>query len=106
MSLSDITTASAWIAVLAIVALVATGWRKPARVTVASTRATRRSLQRGHVAVADVGGVPHRPTPVWRRIWAVLAGSSLAVVTGAVIAIVLSLGLGWIVVTLSDLLRR
>jgi hypothetical protein len=104
--LSDITTSSAWIAVLAVVALIATGWRKPARATVASTRASRRTWQRAAVTVADVGGVPHRPTPVWRKLWAVLAGSGLAVITGALIAIALSVALGWIVVTLSDLLGR
>ena len=43
MSLSELTTASAWIAGLAIVALIAAGWRKPARATVDPTREGRRS---------------------------------------------------------------
>ncbi len=49
---------------------------------------------------------PYRGTPLWRRIWAVLAASTLAMITGAIIAILLAAGIAYTVVTLTDMLRR
>ncbi len=48
----------------------------------------------------------HRRTPIWRRLWAIVASGAIGVVMGAVIAIVVSAALGWTVVTLTDMLRR
>ena len=41
-----------------------------------------------------------------RRLWAVVAGSGIAIVIGAVTAIVLAFGTGYLVVTLTDLLKQ
>jgi hypothetical protein len=49
---------------------------------------------------------PYRGTPLWRRIWAVLAASTLAMISGAIIAILLAAGIAYTVVTLTDMLRR
>jgi hypothetical protein len=49
--------------------------------------------------------IAHR-TPLWRKLWAIVASGGLAVVTGAVLAIVLSFGVAWTVTTLTDMLGR
>lgn len=105
VSLTELTTASAWIAGLAIVALVATGWRKPARATVPVSRG-KRSTPRPGVPVEPVPTTPYRGTPLWRRVWAVLAASTLAMVTGTIVAILVAAGLAYTVITLTDMLRR
>jgi len=46
-----------------------------------------------------------RPGPM-RRVMAALAGSGLAIVIGAVFAIVIAFGTGYLVVTLTDLLKQ
>ena len=46
-----------------------------------------------------------RPGPM-RRVMAALAGSGLAIVIGAVLAIVIAFGTGYLVVTLTDLLKQ
>lgn len=105
VSITELTTASAWIAGLAIVALIAAGWRKPARATAASARGSRRS-PRPPIEVVEVATEAHRRTPVWRKVWAVFASSVIAVVTGAVLATFIAAGIAYSVVTLTDMLRR
>ena len=56
------------------------------------------------MAVEPVTVRPYRRTPVWRRVWALLAASTLTAVTGAVVAIMLSTSLAYLVIRLSDLL--
>lgn len=104
VSLTDVTTASAWIAALAIVALIATGWRKPARATVPVPRARNGAHRRVPVEVEPIAVRPYRRTPLWRRIWAVVAASTLTAVTGAVLAIALSAAVAYVVITLTDML--
>lgn len=106
MSLSELTTASAWIAGLAIVALIAAGWRKPARASADPARVRRRSRERPAIELAEVEAALHRRTPVWRKVWALVASSALAVVIGAVIATVVSFGIAFTVIRLTDMLRR
>ena len=105
VSLTELTTASAWIAALAIVALIATGWRKPARAAVPVARG-RRTASRPAVEVQTTPSTAYRGTPLWRRIWAVFAASTLAAVTGTILAILIAAGLAYTVVTLTDMLRR
>jgi hypothetical protein len=103
--MSELTTASAWIAGLAIVALIAAGWRKPARATAAFVRAGRRSRDREPIHVAE-SPVPLQPRPtLWRKIWALSASGGLAVVTGAVIATAVAAAIAFTVITLTDMLR-
>jgi hypothetical protein len=104
--MSELTTASAWIAGLAIVALIATGWRKPARATAVFVRAGRRSRGRPPIHVAETPVPLQRRPSLWRKIWAMSASGGLAVVTGAVIATVVSAGIAYTVITLTDMLRK
>jgi hypothetical protein len=106
VSLSELTTASAWIAGLAIVALIAAGWRKPARATAASTRERRRSRDRPPVELDAIDADLHRRLPIWRKIWAVFASGTLAIITGAVIATFVSFGVAFTVIRLTDMLKR
>ena len=106
VSTRELTIATAWIAVLAIVALVAAGWRKPARATANPARALLPKRARVGLPVTEVDVPLHRPTPLWQKIWALVAGSTMALVTGAVAATVIGFGASWMVVTLSRLLKR
>jgi ABC-type nitrate/sulfonate/bicarbonate transport system permease component len=103
--MSELTTASAWIAGLAIVAMIAAGWRKPARAAAVLTREGRRSRTRA-VPLTEVQTNLYRRTPVWRKLWAAMMASTLAIVIGAVLATLIAFALGWSVITLTDLLRR
>lgn len=106
VSITELTTDSAWIAGLAIVALIAAGWRKPARATATSRRAGRRSRELAPIVVVEAPTEIHRRTPVWRKVWAVFASSGIALITGAVVATFVAAGIGYSVVTLTDMLRR
>lgn len=48
----------------------------------------------------------HLRTALWRRVWAVIASSTIAVVSGAVIATLVAGGLAYTVITLTTRLRR
>ena len=106
VSTRELTIATGWIAVLAIVALVAAGWRKPARATANPARALRPRRAPIGLRVTDEAVSLHRRTPLWRRVWAVMAGSTLALVSGAVAATLIGFGASWIVVTLSHMLKK
>jgi hypothetical protein len=106
ISVDGLTVRAAFLAVLASVALLLIGWRKPARVGSSSPRATtddRTSTARG-VAVEHLETRLHRrPGPVHRLAAAIGAGT-IAVVTGTVVAIVLSFAAALAVIRLTDLL--
>ncbi len=106
MNVTELTTAAGWIAGLAILALIASGWRKPARATADSARARlepgttvppRLVERRAHLV---------ERTPLWRRVWAVVASGGLALWVGAVAATVIAFGGAWIVITLTDMLKK
>lgn len=106
VSLTDLTTQAAWMAGLAIVALVFAGWRKNAR---AAPRTPRGEpiLRRPWVPVEvaeRTAPLYKRPGPL-RRLWAVVAGSALAIVIGTVLAIVTAFAVGYLVITMTDLLK-
>lgn len=95
----------AWIAGLAMLALLATGWRKTAR---AHPRPPRDPLapKRVPFEVTHVVTEPYRsPNPV-RRLWAGLASGGLAIVLGAVLATIVAYALAILVTTLTELLRQ
>ena len=92
---------------LTMVALLAAGWRKTARAT---ARAPRRApvIRRKWTPIA-IGQttVPLYKRPnVIRRVWAVIAGSGLAIVAGAILAVIVAFGTAYLVVTLTDLLKQ
>lgn len=106
VSITQLTTASAWIAVLAIIALIASGWRKPARASALLIRTRRTSRGQIVIPVTQLPSPLHRPTPWWRKVWALIASSGIAIVTGALIATILAFAIAWSVTTLTDMLRQ
>jgi hypothetical protein len=105
LSVEGLTAQAAWIAGLAVGALVLAGWRKPAR---AKSRRLRGSWARERRPIP----VDHEPAPLYRRpgpirwVLAAAASSGLAIVTGAVAATVVAFGVAWTVVELTSLLKR
>jgi hypothetical protein len=106
VSITEVTTAAGWIAGLAIVALIATGWRKPARATADPARARRPRSATTGLEVAELKAPMARRSPWWRRLWSIVAGSVLAVWIGAVVATILGFGTAWLVITLTNMLKR
>jgi len=106
VSITEVTTAAGWISGLAIVALIATGWRKPARATADPARARRSASAPVGLEVAEIKAPMARRTPWWRRVWSVLAASALAVWVGALLATAVGFGVAWLVITLTDLLKQ
>jgi hypothetical protein len=43
---------------------------------------------------------------LWRRLWAIVAGSTIALVAGAVTATFVAFGASWLVITLSHMLKK
>jgi hypothetical protein len=106
MSLNEVTTAAAWIAGLAIVALIAAGWRKPARATADPARALLRRRRLAGEEVEDTGLELYRRTSWPRRIRAVLGTGFLAVVTGMALATIIGIGVAAAVITITGLLKQ
>jgi hypothetical protein len=106
VSMDELTVHMAWIAGLAMLALLLAGWRKTAR---AQPKPLRRPLEpprRVPHQVVEAVAQPYRPASALRRLWAVVASSGLALVIGAVIATVTAFSLAWVVTTLTDLLKQ
>ena len=91
---------------LAIVALVLSGWRKPAR---AVPRPPRREPRIGRprvpIGIAEATVPLYRPPNPLRRAWAAFASAGLGVVIGILTAIIIAFGAAFAVITLTDLLR-
>ena len=114
MSLDELTVRAAIILGLAILALIAGGWRKTARAR------TKLGRERDHRAPALSTEMPRR-TPIaveqapvssyhrsglLRRLWALVASTGLAVVIGAVVATLIAFSLAFVVTVLTDLLKQ
>lgn len=94
---------------LAIVALLLTGWRKPARAEPRSPRGpTRGPTRRGSVGIA----VEHFDTPPYRRpgpirrLLALAASGGIGIFMGVISAIVLSFTIAIAVIWLTNLLQQ
>lgn len=98
MDVTELTTAAGWIAGLAILALIASGWRKPARATANTARAEAK--------LVDEKAPLAEHNPFWRRVWSVVAASALALWVAAIVATAVAFGMAWIVITLSDMLKK
>lgn len=96
----------AWIAGLAVVALLLVGWRKTARAQPKPPRDPTRMPRRVPHDVTHVVAEPYRPAGPLRRTWAAVASGGLAVVIGAVIATVTAFALAVIVTTLTNMLKQ
>jgi len=106
VSVTEVSTAAGWIAGLAIVALIATGWRKTARATANPARARRPDRAPAGVEVTTVQTPLDQRTPVLKRVWAVAASSVLAIWVGAVVATAIGCGGAYAVITLTHMLKR
>jgi heme A synthase len=106
VSINDLTVRMAWIAGLAVVALVLAGWRKTARAQPKRPRSPYETPRRLPYQVAEGVAPPYHPAGPLRRVWSAVASSGLALVIGATIATVTAFALAWIVTTLTDLLRQ
>lgn len=106
MNVTELTTAAAWIAGLAIVALIASGWRKPARASVNPARARFLRVPSNPVPRIEQKAPLAEPTPLWRRVWAVVVSGGLALWVAAVAATAIAFGTAWIVITLTDMLKQ
>lgn len=102
MSITELTADAAWIAGLAIVALVATGWRKTARATAPPARARRRSID----ALEELDAPLQAHTSMLRKLWAAVASGTIAVVVGAMLATVVAFSLALIVIRATGMLQR
>jgi ABC-type nitrate/sulfonate/bicarbonate transport system permease component len=107
VSVTDLTTQAAWMAGLAVLALVLAGWRKTARATARTPRGEQiLRRQWDPVPIAETTTTLYkRPGPL-RRLLSAVAGSALAIVIGAVLAVVIAFGTGYLVITLTDLLKQ
>jgi hypothetical protein len=106
VSISEVTTAAGWISGLAIVALIATGWRKTARATAASARGRHDNGSHAGFAVRETDTPLHQPPSPLRRLWAAAAGTGLAIWVGAIVATVFGFGVAFLVITLTSMLKR
>ncbi len=106
VSITDVTVRMAWLAGLAIVALALAGWRKTARAQPRGPRSPTATPRRVPFEVTQGIARPYHAAGPLRRVWAAVASSGLAVVIGAVFATVIAFSLAWMVVTLTDLLKR
>ncbi len=107
VSVTDLTTQAGWMVALAIAALVAAGWRKTARATPRTPR--KEPVVRKNwvpIGIAETTVPLYRRPNVLRRIWAIVASSGIALVIGAVLAIIVAFGVATAVITLTDLLKQ
>jgi ABC-type nitrate/sulfonate/bicarbonate transport system permease component len=92
---------------LAILALVLAGWRKHARATVRPPRGEPMLRRRWEaIDVAETTTTLYKRPGLLRRVWAAVASAGIAVVIGAVLAIVTAFATGYLVITLTDLLKQ
>jgi len=106
VSINELTIRMAWVAGLALVALLLAGWRKPARAQPKPPRDATATPRRVPHEVVHVVAEPYHAAGPVRRLFAVVASGGLAIVIGAVIATVAAFALAVIVTTLTDLLRQ
>jgi heme A synthase len=107
VSITDLTVHAGWMLGLAVFALVLAGWRKTARAVPRIPRSEPIIRRRWvPIGIAETTAPLYkRPGPV-RRIWALVAGVAIAIVTGAVLATTVAYGLAFVVSTLTDLLKQ
>ncbi|BAN00821.1 hypothetical protein YM304_05070 [Ilumatobacter coccineus YM16-304] len=106
VSVTDLTTQAGWMAALAIAALVFAGWRKNARAVPRTPRAEPKVLRpRVPIGIAEATVPLYKRPNIFRRIWAAAASLGIAVVMGAVFAIIVAFSAAYIVITLTDLLK-
>ena len=107
VSVTDLTTSAAWMAGLAMVTLVLAGWRKNARPTARTSRGEPEVQRRWEpIPIAETTTSLYKRPSLLRRLMAAVTGSAIAIVIGAVAAVVIAFGTGLLVMTLTDLLKK
>lgn len=102
MSITELSTRVAWIAALAILALLLAGRRKPARAWRRPPRDPRRAAPL--VPVKHAPTTLHRQAGVLRRLLGLVGLGTFAVTTGALVALAVSVTVAWAVTTLTGML--
>jgi ABC-type nitrate/sulfonate/bicarbonate transport system permease component len=105
VSINELTVRMAWLAGLAILALVLAGWRKTARAQPRPPRRPTDTPRRVPFQVEEQVAPPYHPPGPLRRLWAAVASTGLTLVIGAVLATVISFSLAWLVTTVTALLK-
>src|SRR4051812_28626622 len=95
VSINDVTVRMAWLAGLAVVALVLAGWRKTARAQPKGPRSPATPPRRVPFEVTQGVARPYHSAGLLRRIWAVVARSGPALLIRALLAPVLPLPPAW-----------
>jgi hypothetical protein len=109
LSVDVLTDRAILIIALAVVALLAAGWRKPARASVRSPRGLLPGRPTNGRYGVPVDRQPLHPvgrTGIVRRLTAIASTGVIAVVTGTVIAVVVAFAAVLGVIRLTDLLGR
>ena len=91
---------------LAIVAMIAAGWRKPARASARTPRARGPFRAIVGTQVEELKTPLAKRTPWWKRLYAIVMIPIVGVVLGAVTATVFGFGAAYLLITLSDMLKR
>lgn len=101
LSVDGLTVRAAFIAGLAIAALLLTGWRKPARAEPRSPRGDRVGYVVDHVDTPL-----YRRPGIIRRVFAVVASGGIGILVGVLGAIVIAFGTAFAVIWLTNLLQQ
>ena len=105
LSVDGLTVRAAFIAGLAIVALLLTGWRKPARAEPRSPRGPSGRPSVG-IVVDHYDAPPYRRPGVVRRLLALVASGGIGILTGVLLAITVSFAVAIAVIWLTNLLQQ
>ncbi len=112
LTVDELTTRAAYIVGLAVVALLLTGWRKPARAepkrprgTMGSTLDRAHRIDTGIVVEHDPGRPYRRPGPI-RRLLALAGSGAIGILVGVLTAIVTAFAIAFAVIRLTELLQQ
>jgi hypothetical protein len=117
ISVGELTVQAAWVAALAILAVTLAGWRKPARAAPLTPREAADSTPKHDAdsaqsedserfpVVVTAAPLEKPPTPL-RRLASALSATALSIVTGIVLAIIISFAAVITVIWATNLLGR
>ncbi|MDO8389088.1 MAG: hypothetical protein Q7V57_01255 [Actinomycetota bacterium] len=106
MSITQVTTYAGWLAGLAIAALVATGWRRSVHASAELERSRGQQAVHEAIELSEEHAPLDAPVPLLQKVWSAVAGFGLAVWVGAATATVIAFGMAYLVVTLTNMLKK
>ena len=106
VSISQVTTYAGWIVGLAIAALVATGWRRTVHASADMERTRGQQAVQEAIQLSEEQAPLDAPVPWLKKLWSAVAGFGLAVWVGAAAATVIAFGTAYLVVTLTNMLKK